>query len=393
MGWGKERAQKIFVPYWTRSYELYKQPHALWLTGDSEVGVNLGPLNQILTAAEAAQQAPELVIYAIPRRDLGQSSEGGFRTYEAYMAENRLMAEAIGRFVQRTGLVPRVYLEPDALSLAVENRRSQQGSPESIAVYNERVAVFPKLIRMYREAGAMVYLDAAHSGWFDYGDADVMLMASALNDAGVAQAQGVVSNVSNRQKLKDGENQSEWHYLRRLLPVLNNGNLDVVVDTSRNGGETRARLYYMAPNGNLIDNELPKGRLVGAWRKETDPETGREEYYVNPFWGPQKPVSRLVKFEKYEFNPERMLLKAPPWLDPVGDVKLGVPPTDEAPGTVKPYVQRLRYIKPPDDCDGSVNCPPGESKHDIHVQTMRMQPGGVLVDGSVWEMPKPEGGQ
>jgi hypothetical protein len=381
--WGKEAQSPLFTPTWTRSVQLYRQPHAIWLTGDSAVGVNLGPLQQVLTLAANEKQVPELVIYTIPLRDLGQSSEGGFKTYDDYLADNRLIAREVSGFVQRTGLAPRVYLEPDALPLALDFRKTHTNKEEANRVYHDRVSAISQLIQIYKQAGAKVFMDAAHSGWFDYDDAQIDAIAGVLNEAGIAQADGLVSNVSNRQKLRDGDRQSEFHYLGRLLPRLKNKNLEVVVDTSRNGGETHPRMYYLAPGGQLIDNETPGGRLVGSWRRdESQSEIG--EIYFNPFFGPQKSLTQLLGKEKYKFVSAQNILVAPPWLDPVGDVKLGPSPTDDPPSFVKPLIHRLRYIKPPDDCDGSLNCPPGQSKHDIIEQTQRMQPVSLPTDKAFW---------
>ncbi len=373
--------KSMLIPYWTRSYQLYKHPHAIWLSNDFAVGSNLGQVKQALTLAENTKQTPELVVYNIPLRDLGQSSEGGFKTYADYLADNQLVAKEIETFVKNTGLKPRIFLEPDALALCLDYKKSRKNDAEAQRVYQERVKIFPQVIELYKAAGALVYLDAAHSGWFDYGDADVQNIASILNDARIDLADGVVTNVSNRQKLQAADGQSESHYLSRLLPLLNHKTLDVVVDTSRNGGETSPRLYHLAINGQLIDNELPQGRLVGSWRK--DEPSG--EIYFNPFWGTQKTLSGLLSREKYQFDQAKMMLIAPPWLDPVGDVKLGLAPTDSPPGNIKHVVQKLRFIKPPDDCDGSLNCPPGQSKFDINQQTLKLQPTALSTDKSFWQ--------
>ena len=88
-------------------------------------------------------------------------------------------------------------------------------------------------------------------------------------------------------------------------------------------------------------------------------------------------MRRLLAKEKYTFNAEKSILQAPPWLDAVGDVQPGLPPTDRPPADMAGVIHRLRYIKPPDDCDGSLNCPPGESKHAINVDTAKRQPASV----------------
>ena len=377
------RPANLLVTDWTQSYELYAQPHAIWLDADDRVGANEPRLRETLERAKTKKQYPEIVLYAIPLRDLGQSSEGGFANYDDYWKDNELNAALVSAFVKTTGLAPRIYLEPDALSLAVQYRVDHNNDAESLRIYAERIAIFRKLIPLYRRAGARVYLEAGHSGWFDYADENVDRIATALNEAGIDQADGLATNVSNREPLTEAGaaaspgGRSERHYLQRLLPRLNNRKLDVVVDTSRNGGKTHARQYFLAPNGMLIDNETTGGiraefRVVGNWRKDA---TG--DILITSFHGKQKSFIRLLAKEKYTFNAEKGVLHAPPWLDAVGDVQPGLPPTDHPPAEVAGVIHRLRYIKPPDDCDGALNCPPGASKHAINADTAKRQPVSV----------------
>lgn len=414
------RPVTLFAPTWTRSYQLYHQPHAVWLDQYDRVGANLPSLKRVLTAAAKARQIPELVVYAIPMRDLGQSSEGGFAKAEDYLADNRLNAELIGHFVHDTGIHPVLYLEPDSISLAVQYRRDHNEDATSRAIYAERIQLINALITLYRGVGAKIYLDAAHSGWFDYGDEDVRRIANALNEAGIARVDGLASNISNRQPVTStispktkalspvtSANHTEFHYLSRLLLLLDNPHLDVRVDTSRNGGPTQARKYYLSPQGQLIDNENPQGRLVGFWeslpassptppstidadkqptplprQSEAHPQASpasatlglENDILLKPFHGKTKRMSRLVAKEKFTYDATRRILSAPPWLDAVGDVQLGPAPTDTPPAELKTVIQHYRYIKPPDDCDGTLNCPPGASKHDINRDTATRQP-------------------
>lgn len=377
------RLDNLLVTDWTKSYELYAQPHAIWLDADDRVGANEVRLREMLDRAKVKKQYPEIVVYTIPLRDLGQSSDGGFANYDDYWKDNALNAELVGAFVKATGLKPRIYLEPDALALSVQYRVDNNNNAESMRIYAERISIFRKVIELYRRAGALVYLDAGHSGWFDYADENVDRIAIALNEAGIDQAHGLATNVSNREPLTEAGataspgGRNERHYLQRLLPRLNNKKLDVVVDTSRNGGKTHARQYFLAPNGMLIDNETAGGirtafRLVGNWQKDATGDT-----LITPFHGKQKSLRRLLAKEKYTFNAEKSILQAPPWLDAVGDVQPGLPPTDRPPADVVGVIHRLRYVKPPDDCDGALNCPPGASKHLINVDTAKRQPASV----------------
>ncbi len=384
---GNDLHPAILTPYWTPSYQLYKQPHAIWLDRYDTPGTNVPALQRLLKAAQAAKQIPEVVIYAIPLRDLGQSSEGGFANYPDYIADNRHNAETILGFVRETGLHPVVYLEPDSIPLAIQYRRDNNEDGPSRQIYAERIQATHTLIGLYHDAGARVYLEAGHSGWFDYGDSDVQRIADALNAAGIAQADGLATNVSNRQPVNDSSDKTtrtEWHYLGRLLPRLQNPHLDVRVDTSRNGGSTQARQYYLAPNGELWDSEHDKGRLIGHWRWLENHETKKgstdktrilanASIRFEPFFGKSKLLSRLLTKEKYTLA-ENRILTAPAWLDAVGDVQPGPAPTDNPPAGSAERIAHYRYIKPPDECDGALNYPPGQSKRFINAETQKRQP-------------------
>ncbi len=387
IGWTwseRPRDLEMFIPTWTRSYQLYSQPHAIWLDQYHKVGDNLQILTRVLKAAAKERQIPEIVVYAIPLRDLGQSSEGGFSNYDDYLADNRLNADLIRKFVQASGIHPVIYLEPDSIPLAVQYRRDHNHNAESEGIYADRIRVTKALISLYQDAGAHVYLEAGHSGWFDYSDEDVQRIASALNEAGIAHAHGLASNVSNRQPVVGfkPDSKTELHYLGRLLPLLNRQNsskLDVRVDTSRNGGATKARKYFLSADGRLLDNESPQGRVVGKWRKDEKNET-----WIYPFFGRPKSLSRLLAKEKYTFDAVKRVLTAPAWLDAVGDVQPGPAPTDTPPEFVASVIQGYRYIKPPDDCDGALNCPPGASKHEINEQTAQRQPEPLNFAQPTW---------
>jgi hypothetical protein len=141
---------------------------------------------------------------------------------------------------------------------------------------------------------------------------------------------------------------------------------------------THGRHYYLAPGGLLVDNEIATGRWVGYWFyanpvSPVNSVTGIQDIVFRPFYGKQKRLSQLLQKEKYRFNVKTNQLMAPFWLDAVGDVQPGPPPTDNPPDAVKPVIHRYRYIKPPDDCDGSLNCPPGESKSVVKANTAQKQ--------------------
>jgi hypothetical protein len=364
-------------PTHTSSYQLYHQPHALWLTQDTKVGDNLGELHRALALAQVQHRPPELVVYTIPERDLGESSEGGFATYEQYYADNVLLAEAISRFVAKTKLKPRLYLEPDAIGHALTFRWEHPEMKRAQDTYTQRMQALGYLVKLYSQAGAEVYLDIAHSAWFNTTE-HVAQMAQALKEANLQQATGLVTNISNRQPLllpqgvmPSYTQRSEAGYLQELLTLLPKRHKPyaIVIDTSRNGGAiTKPRAYYLAQSGELLDNQSPTGRLVGTWRQ--DQRT--KELWLHPYLGTSKSLTRLLTREKYKIDDAHKRLVAPPWLDPIGDVQLGVAPADKP---AEPVVAgaNYRYVKPPDECDGSLNCPPGHPKSSALAQTQTLQ--------------------
>ncbi len=359
----------ILVTDWTASYQHYGQPHAIWLSQYSEVGINLPKLKYTIKMARKRQQQPEIVIYSIPERDMGQSSAGGFKTSEDYLEENQLIAKAIQKFVKKTKIPPRVYLEPDTIGHSLTLLKEAKTPDEHYkarTLYLPRVQLLRQLVALYKNVGALVYLDAAHSGWFDYGDADIESMAQMLKECDVAKAHGVVFNVSNRQKVGDGKTpQTEARYARRLLKALKSlgvNNMDVIVDTSRNGGKTHQRVYHLKTNGIITDNQFgnatdKNARQIGQWEKQG------ELLQVKAITGREREIAELVEKDYYHWDEEKRLLLAPPWLDPVGDVQPGEAPTDKP---VVDVVNHYRWIKPPDDCDGALHCPPGESKFSVN---------------------------
>ncbi|MFP5346280.1 MAG: glycoside hydrolase family 6 protein [Actinomycetes bacterium] len=111
-----------------------------------------------------------------------------------------------------------------------------------------------------RESAARVYLDGGHSDWLP-----VAVQAERLRAAGVARADGFVTNVSNYRRTSD-----ELAYGARLRHLLGD-HLEQVVDTSRNGA---------GPLGTLWCD--PPGRRLGPAPTLRTGETGVAAYlWVN----------------------------------------------------------------------------------------------------------------
>jgi endoglucanase len=200
-------------------------------------------------AATAAGRTPVFVTYAIPDRDCGSYSAGGFATGAEYRAWVGTVAAGL------RGSRAVVVVEPDAL-LHLDRCGDR----------DQRLELLRASVEAYRAAGAEVYLDAASSNSFGWSAEQLRDMALRLRAAGVDRAAGFSVNVSNFQR-SDHE-VAYGTYLSALL-----GGKAFVVDTSRNGAGPLA-----GPTGTVWCN--PEGRALGA----TPGATGSGGPHVADLW-------------------------------------------------------------------------------------------------------------
>lgn len=203
--------------------KIASSPEAIWLGGWS------GDVKSAVAAkvADARSQGavPVFIAYNIPNRDCGQYSAGGVSGADVYRSWIGGIAAGLG------GSKAVVVLEPDALALT-DCLSGQQK--------DERFAMIRDAVSTLRNAGAMVYIDAAHPDWVAPAD-----MASRLKAAGVDAANGFAVNVSNFYTTE-----SNVSYGSAISSAL--GGKHFVVDTARNG---------LGPNGSEWCN--PMGRALG----------------------------------------------------------------------------------------------------------------------------------
>lgn len=182
------------------------QPSAVWL-GDWYDRTALARVLQAETRAAAQQKRVAVfVLYAIPARDCGQHSAGGFdaATYRGWV-------KSIAGSLRATPSV--VIVEPDALAMIGECEG--QG---------DRTGMIRQAVRDLAAAGVPSYIDAGNSGWVP-----AETMAARLRAAGVSEARGFATNVSGFRSTA-----SEQKYAERVRTILG-GTTRYVIDTSRNG--------------------------------------------------------------------------------------------------------------------------------------------------------------
>ena len=186
--------------------KIAAQPLAQWLGGwNLDIGRDVSDAVSRITGARSL---PVFVAYNIPGRDCGQYSAGGANGSDAYKRWIRAFANGLGN---RRAVV---ILEPDALA--------GMGCL-SPALQQERMNLIHDAVRVLKAKGAAVYIDAGHARWID-----AATMASRLNRAGIADADGISLNISNI--LGTSVNVAYGTEVSKRI-----GGKHFIIDTSRNG--------------------------------------------------------------------------------------------------------------------------------------------------------------
>ncbi|MGX4734930.1 glycoside hydrolase family 6 protein [Kitasatospora griseola] len=212
------------------SKRIASQPQAIWFSNYRPTTVT-SDVRAVTAAAEQAGRTPVLVAYAVPNRDCGGASAGGAPDLASYDAW-------VGKFAAGLGSSRSiVVLEPDSIALTTCLDAQQQ---------SDRFASLARAVTTIHAASpaAKVYLDGGHSTWNSASE-----QANRLRSAGVLNADGFFSNVSNFNTTA-----GETAFAHNVLSALGNpGNLHAVIDTSRNGNGP-AGSTWCDPSGRAIGN-------------------------------------------------------------------------------------------------------------------------------------------
>ena len=202
------RAGKTFA-------KLGRKAQALWITDYYPTSTVRDDVRAYTSRANAADKTPMLAVYAIPDRDCGLYSAGGFATYPLYRAWIRQVAKGL------QGQKAIVVLEPDAVPFMGDPRCTDAGPRQQALAY---------AAQRLSEAGAWVYLDAGHSGWRTPEE-----MAPLLKASGIRYARGFSTNVGNYRRTEDEIRYA--HTLADDLARLGLPGKHYVIETARNGAE------------------------------------------------------------------------------------------------------------------------------------------------------------
>ncbi|MGO4535068.1 glycoside hydrolase family 6 protein [Leifsonia sp. 2MCAF36] len=188
--------------------QIASQPTAVWLGDWYSPTVLLSVIQRQLRASSAQGGTPVFVTYAVPDRDCGGYSAGGF-TAEDYLDWNRRVAAALA------GSHAVVLIEPDSLAML--------SSAKCAGVADTRLPLIRSAVDILGAAGLVTYLDGGNARWLTP-DAQ----AAYLRAAGIAGARGFFTNVSNFDAT-----QTERDYAGKVSSRV--GWKHFVIDVSRNG--------------------------------------------------------------------------------------------------------------------------------------------------------------
>ncbi|RPK69276.1 Endoglucanase E-2 precursor [Streptomyces sp. ADI96-02] len=217
-------------------------PRATWFAAYDPKTIR-SQVKGVTDGAAKAGTTAAVVAYMIPNRDCGSHSAGGAPHYAAYEAWVQEFAQGLG---SREVVV---LLEPDAIAQGEDKEAATEDNACKSTGLSlaQRLAAIKKAGETIKRIApaAKVYYDAGHSGW--------KVEAQNLKAAGVAQGDGIVTNVSNFRTTAD-----EVAYGKELLAAIGVPSLGQIVDTSRNGNGPYASNDPQATWCN------PPGRGLGA---------------------------------------------------------------------------------------------------------------------------------
>jgi endoglucanase len=202
---------------------IASQPVAKWVGGWSvDIGRDVAASVARITGARAL---PVFVAYNIPGRDCGMYSAGGAGGANDY---KRWIRDFVGGLGRKRAVV---ILEPDGLAGMGCLKPHQQ---------RERLSLIHDAVRVIKSQGSAVYIDAGNARWISAGE-----MASRLNRAGIAEADGFSLNIANF--LGNAITIAYGTEISRRV-----GGKHFIIDTSRNGMNISSLGNWCNPTGQRI---------------------------------------------------------------------------------------------------------------------------------------------
>lgn len=210
---------------------------AFWVGDWNSTSTVASTVRTYVRGAARANAYPVLTLYAIPDRDCGGYSAGGFSTAAQYDAWIDQVVAGIA------GYPTAVVVEPDAVTGT--SCLDSQGLSDRAAMLKYAVD------QLTSQSSTAVYIDGGHSRWLSASE-----LAYRLKYVDVDRARGFALNVSNFYTTSE-----EIAYGEQVSALL--GGKSYVIDTSRNGSGPDADQNWCNPDGRSL-GASPTADTAGA---------------------------------------------------------------------------------------------------------------------------------
>jgi endoglucanase len=350
---------------------------AVWLTSGTPSQVS-ATVTSTLREANLEQALPVLVLYNIPGRDCGSYSAGGAENTAAYETWIDAIAAAIGN--QKVVIL----LEPDALADLPSDcgyNPTQVNIPQATADRYTQIQYAVTTL----EAGAQtsVYLDAGNSHW-----QAVPIMAARLAQAGIQQAQGFFTNVSNFNLNNYESTYDTW--VSDCLAFAN----DSEQGGWRLGNYSYCASQYYSPLGTVDPDNIATWVYTDEWYQQNmGTAVPTTHFVIDTSRNGQGPLNASIYADAPYNQPASVVqtLTNGNWCNPPAR-GLGIHPTAN---TGVPLLDAYLWVKTPGESDGTCDAAGGARAWDYADYT---QPGwptdaaGQAVFDPLWGLDDPIAG-
>jgi len=316
-------------------------PQAVWLTSGTPSEVS-AIVTSTLRQAGLERAVPVLVLYNIPGRDCGSYSAGGAENTAAYETWIDAIAAAIGS--QKAVII----LEPDALADLPSDcgyDPTQVNIPQATADRYTQINYAVTSLEGGRQT--LVYMDAGNSHW-----QAVPIMAQRLVLAGIQQAEGFFTNVSNFNL-----NNYESTYDTWVSDCIAFGN-DPEQGGWRLGNYSYCASQYYSPLGTVDPDNIATWIYTDEWYQQNmGIAVPKTHFVIDTSRNGQGPLDASVYADAPYSQPASVVLTLTngSWCNPPKR-GLGTHPTAN---TKVPLLDAYLWVKTPGQSDGTCDAAGG----------------------------------
>jgi endoglucanase len=352
-------------------------PQAVWLTSGTPSAVS-ATVTATLPRSVHERAVPVLVLYNIPGRDCGSYSAGGAENTANYEAWIDAVAAAIGSEKAV------ILLEPDALANLPSDcgyDPTQVNIPQATA--DRYTQINYAVTKLETGPQTLVYLDAGNSHW-----QAVPNIAQRLVTAGIQQAQGFFTNVSNFNR-----NVYESHYDTWVSNCIAFG-MDAEQGGWRLGNYSYCASQYYSPLGAVDPNNIATWVYTDQWYQQNmGTAVPTTHFVIDTSRNGQGPLDASVYASTPYSQPSAVVqtLTNGSWCNPPGR-GLGTHPTAN---TKIPLLDAYLWVKTPGQSDGTCDSAGGARAWDYGAYSLPGWPtdaAGQAIFDPLWGLDDPIAG-